>query len=282
MALVFPDSPNVGDTTTTGGRTWSYDGSGWVPYLIDTASSLTFSHLDTVVSTNSTSSSTSGSISPSTDDVLLATYLVGSGTGMNVDSMTIASTLSNLSGWNKYGIVVENSTNSLIIVVFWAWCSGAPGSGTITCGGVTSSRRILHIDKVVGAKSLYPIVNTASTSQLAASYSSDPNVSLTGATNDSTGTYGVCGFRDDGGNTSTSISNRTSGGGTGPYTTLGNDRALATGTSAHRLWTGYQTSRDTTLYSFVESDATGDVTTAAAVLLAVNDQTVMSDYGFPG
>ena len=31
MALVFPNSPIAGDRTTTGGRTWEFDGERWVP-----------------------------------------------------------------------------------------------------------------------------------------------------------------------------------------------------------------------------------------------------------
>lgn len=33
MSLVFPTNPYVNQTTTTGGRTWTYNGSGWVPAL---------------------------------------------------------------------------------------------------------------------------------------------------------------------------------------------------------------------------------------------------------
>jgi len=251
---------------------------------------LTFSHLDTVVSTGSTSSSQSNSLSPSVGDTLLVTYMVGSGTGMDPYNMTISSTLSGLSDWRRVGIAQDNGTNSLILVVFWAEIFSTPGSGTITCGGQTSSRRVLHVDKVAGAKTLYPVVNTATTSGTALAYSSDPNQSLTGMTNDGTGTFGAAGFRDAGGSTSDSITNRTSGGAAGPYTTLSNDRALASGTAVHRTWTGYQTTDDTSLYSFMESDGAGTVDTACSVLLAINDQTVGGGggggsalaYGFAG
>lgn len=29
-AIDFPSSPTIGDTYTYGGRTWTFDGSGWV------------------------------------------------------------------------------------------------------------------------------------------------------------------------------------------------------------------------------------------------------------
>ena len=32
MAIDFPDAPTTGDTHTSGGRTWTYDGTGWVVY----------------------------------------------------------------------------------------------------------------------------------------------------------------------------------------------------------------------------------------------------------
>lgn len=32
MAIDFPNSPTTGDTHTAGGRTWTYDGTGWVVY----------------------------------------------------------------------------------------------------------------------------------------------------------------------------------------------------------------------------------------------------------
>jgi hypothetical protein len=32
--LTFPYSPTVGDTTATGGRTWKWNGSGWVPIVL--------------------------------------------------------------------------------------------------------------------------------------------------------------------------------------------------------------------------------------------------------
>jgi len=32
MAIDFPNSPTTGDTHTSGGRTWTYDGTGWVVY----------------------------------------------------------------------------------------------------------------------------------------------------------------------------------------------------------------------------------------------------------
>ena len=32
MAIDFPDTPTTGDTHTSGGRTWTYDGTGWVVY----------------------------------------------------------------------------------------------------------------------------------------------------------------------------------------------------------------------------------------------------------
>lgn len=241
---------------------------------------LTFSHLDTTVSTSSASTTASGSISPSDGDTLLVTYLIGAN-APSISALTITSTLSGLDeGWRRYHIVGDDGTSDLLLVVLWQQIVGTPGSGTITMGGITSSRRVLHIDKVVGAKALYPVVNYAQTSQIPALYTSDPNISLSGATNDGTGTFGAVGYRDGGGSTSATISNRTSGGAAGPYTTLGDDRALATGSAVHRCWTGYQTSADTSLYSFVEADS-GDVDNSLAILLGINDQTVGSGGGSP-
>lgn len=34
MSLLFPSSPSLNQTVTTGGRTWKWDGSRWVPQTI--------------------------------------------------------------------------------------------------------------------------------------------------------------------------------------------------------------------------------------------------------
>ena len=34
MALIFPSNPQLNDTTFTGGKTWMWDGSRWVPQTI--------------------------------------------------------------------------------------------------------------------------------------------------------------------------------------------------------------------------------------------------------
>jgi len=34
MALIFPSSPSLNDITTTGGKTWKWDGSRWIPQTI--------------------------------------------------------------------------------------------------------------------------------------------------------------------------------------------------------------------------------------------------------
>ena len=31
MSLIFPSLPNINDTTVTGGKTWTWDGSRWLP-----------------------------------------------------------------------------------------------------------------------------------------------------------------------------------------------------------------------------------------------------------